>query len=89
MPSNDLHAQWISFCKGATPGTRYWLADELYARLWERLAQEQRFCSEVPAYSHSITYKGGYEIGGLTFYRRAIYPNPPRRAPGRQEFYAR
>lgn len=89
MASNDLLEQWIAFCKGATPGARYWLADELFERLFDRLGQEARYCSEEPAYKIAVTYRGGYECGGLTFYRKSQFPNPPRRAPGRQEFYAR
>lgn len=89
MLSNDLLVQWISFCKGATPGTRYWLNDELWERLAARLSQEGKYYSSVPAYCFEIMYRGGYLYGGLTFYRKAIYPNPPRRAPGLQNFYAR
>jgi hypothetical protein len=92
----DLLDQWIAFCKRATPGTRYWLTDELYDRLGERLGQEVRYL-EPPSdlgMRFRIDYRGGYESHGLTFYRRSIYPNPPRRAthrqyPSQQEFYAR
>lgn len=89
MASNDLYEQWVAFCKGATPGTRYWLADELFERLFDALGQQARYTSSDVGYQFCVTYRGGYEHGGMTFYRRAIYPNPPRRAPGRQEFYAR
>ncbi len=88
MASNDLHAQWISFCKAATPGVRYWLNDELFNDLCEALTALARYTSEA-GYTYALTYRGGYELGGLTFYRKSIFPNPPRRAPGRQEFYAR
>lgn len=89
MESNDLLAQWVSFCKHAVPGARFWLNDELFERLWLRLEQEQRYCSESAPWKMAITYRGGYEIGGLTFYTKSSYPHPLRRAPGLQEFYAR
>lgn len=89
MESNDLLVQWIAFCKRTTPGARLWIADALFERLSARLALDQRFCSEVPAWVFAITYRGGYELGGLTFYTKSQYPHPLRRAPGLQEFYAR
>lgn len=90
MATNDLHEQWIAFCRRAVPGARFWIGDELYSRLWAALSMDARWS---PDHDHGvrycITYRGGYEYGGLTFYTKAIFPNPPRRAPGRQEFYAR
>lgn len=77
------------FCKGAAPGTRYWLNDELFERLWARMDEDLRYFVEPNPWKIAITYRGGYECGGLTFYRKSQFPNPPRRAPGRQNFYAR
>lgn len=71
------------------PGTRYWLKPELYERLWAALAQNARSYFHDEGVKFCITYRGGYEHGGLTFYTQAIFPNPPRKAPGRQNFYAR
>jgi hypothetical protein len=89
MESNDLLVQWLAFCKRTVPGARLWLDDELFERLSARLAQDQRFCSELPAWTFAITYRGGYEYGGLTFYTKSHYPYPLRKGPGLQEFYGR
>lgn len=89
MGSNNFYDQWVSFCKHAVPGARYWLNDALFERLWVALEQEQRYFSEPPPWKIAITYRGGYEHGGLTFYAKSSYPYPLRRTSGLQEFCAR
>ncbi len=93
MASNNLHAQWVAFCKRATPGARFWLNDDLFERLIASMRLDLRYTDDpgldIASGVTAITFRGGYEHGGLSFYRRRHFPNPPRRAPGRQEFYAR
>lgn len=83
MASNNLYDQWVSFCKHAA------LKDALFEQLWMTLAQESRFFYEPAPWKLAITYKGGYEHGGLTFYTKSSYPYPLRRTSGLQEFCAR
>ena len=84
----DLMEQWIAFCKQASPGLRFWITKDLFDRLWARMRQDARFNlgdDEAPEHQmrFAITFRGGYEYGGVTFYPKSFYPNPPRiaRAP--------
>ncbi len=93
MASNDLYARWVAFCKAATPGTRYWLNDDLYDELWAVMSSNARYLGSDEGLRFCINYKTGYEGCGVTFYPKRFYPGPPRRAPQRypgvREFYAR
>jgi hypothetical protein len=74
----DLYDQWMTFCKAATPGTRYWLDDELYNRLWDRIGMDARCSQPDWGMQFCIEFRAGYRGAGQTFYPKSIYPNPPR-----------
>ncbi len=61
--------QWVAFCKRATPGTRYWIDDELWDRLYDRLARDARVMDMGMSWygTYRINYRGGHEYSGLTF----------------------